>query len=162
MTNPLTHPTRTAHTGKIVSWRDRTALILMLLAFVGAFISFLAGIGASVTADPAIKVVEIWRSYGFVLCSGLFLLLAFFPRRYPGIWELAILNKAALAITGLIWLGYGIQDAATIAFSDGTLALILALSYILTRGYSGWKTLKTPATTEKREREQFSASNIRP
>ena len=119
----------------------------MLLAFAGAFISFLSGIGESVAASPATQVVEIWRTYGFGLFSGLFLLLAFFPRRYPGIWELAILNKAALAFTGGFLLGHDIKDASTILFFDGTLALIIALAYILARGYSGWAIFKTSQTT---------------
>ena len=97
MATPSTFPAKTATSMSVAPWRDRTAMVLLLLAF--------------------------------------------FPRRYPGIWELAILNKAALAVTGLILLGHDIQDASTILFSDGTLALIIALAYILTRGYSGWATL---------------------
>jgi len=143
MATPSTFPAKTATSMSVAPWRDRTAMVLLLLAFAGAFISFLSGIGGSIAASPATQMVEIWRTYGFGIFCGLFLLLAFFPRRYPGIWELAILNKAALAVTGLILLGHDIQDASTILFSDGTLALIIALAYILTRGYSGWATLKT-------------------
>ncbi|GHO42052.1 hypothetical protein [Ktedonospora formicarum] len=146
MTNSSSFPAKTAHTRNIVSWRDRTAMVLMLLAFAGALFSFLSGLGESVAASPITQVVEIWRTYGFGLFSGLFLLLAFFPRRYPGIWELAILNKAALAFTGLILLGHGTKDASTILFFDGALTLIIALAYILTRGYSGWATFKTAQT----------------
>ena len=125
-----------------------TAMVLMLLATAGAFVSFLSGIGDSLSASPATQVVEIWRSYGFGIFSGLFLLLALFPRRYPGIWELAILNKAALALTGLILMGHGIKDASTLLFFDGTLALLIVLAYLLARGYSGWATFKTARTTE--------------
>lgn len=146
MATPSTFPAQVAPSRSVASWRDRTAMVLMLLAFGGAFISFLSGIGDSVAASPVTLVVEIWRTYGFGIFSGLFLLLALFPRRYPGIWELAILDKAALAFTGLILLGHSIQDASTILFSDGTLALIITLAYILTRGYSGWATLKTSQT----------------
>lgn len=146
MATPSTFPAKTALSRGVTPWRDRTAMILMLLASGGAFISFLSSIGESVAASPATQVVEIWRAYGFGIFSGLFLLLAFFPRRYPGIWELAILNKAALAFTGLILLGHGIKDASTILFFDGTLALIIVLAYVLTRGYSGWATFKTAQT----------------
>jgi hypothetical protein len=144
MATPSSFPAKTVPSRNVASWRDRTAMILMLLAFGGAFISFLSGIGESVAASPATQVVEIWRTCGFDLFSGLFLLLALFPRRYPGIWELVILDKAALAFTGLILLGHAIKDASTILFSDGTLALIIVLAYVLTRGYNGWAILKTP------------------
>jgi hypothetical protein len=144
MAIPSSFPAKTVPSTSVASWRDRIAMVLMLLAFGGAFISFLSGIGESVAASPATQVVEIWRTYGFGIFSGLFLLLAFFPRRYPGIWELVILDKAALAITGLILLGHDIKDASTILFSDGMLALIIVLAYVLTRGYSGWAILKTP------------------
>jgi hypothetical protein len=146
MATPPTLTAKTVPSRSVASWRDRTALVLMLLAFGGAFVSFLSGLGESVAASPATQVVEIWRTYGFGIFSGLFLLLALFPRRYPGIWELAILDKAALAFTGLILLGHGVKDASTILFSDGTLALIIALAYLLTRGYSGWATFKTSQT----------------
>ena len=149
-----TFPAKTAPSRSVACWRDRTTLGLMLLAFAGAFLSFLSGIGESVTASPATQVVEIWRTYGFGIFSGLFLLLAFFPRRYPGIWALAILEKAALAITGLILLGHGIKDASTLLVFDGTLAILIALAYVLTKGYSGWATLKTSQTTEDTQRKQ--------
>lgn len=146
MTTSPTIPAKTTPLKGIASWRDRTAMVLMLLAFAGAFLSFLNGIGESIAASSATQVVEFWRTYGFGLFSGLFLLLAFFPRRYPGIWELVILNKAALTLTGLILLGHSIKDASIILLFDGTLVLITVLAYVLTRGYSGWGTFKTSQT----------------
>lgn len=143
MTIKSTSTAKTASATREASWRDRVATGLMLLAALGAFVSFISAIGESVTAGPAIQVVEIWRMYGFCVFGGLFLLLAFFPRRYPGIWELAILDKAALAVTGLVLLGHGVKDALTILIADGTLALVIVLAYILTRAYSSWGMLRT-------------------
>jgi hypothetical protein len=123
-------------TAPVASWRDRVATGLMLLAAIGAFISPVA------TASPATQVVEIWRMYGFVVFTGLYVLLAFWPRHYPGIWELAILDKAALGITGLVLLGRGVPDAQTILIFDGSLAVITFVAYLLAKGYTGWSRLR--------------------
>ena len=129
-------------TGTVAIWRDRVATGLMLLAAIGAFISFVTSISSVATASPATQVVEIWRMYGFVVFSGLYALLAFWPRRYPGIWELVILDKAALGITGLVLLGRGVADAQTILIFDGSLAVITFVAYLLAKGYTGWSRLR--------------------
>jgi hypothetical protein len=129
-------------TGPVAPWRDRVATGLMLLAAIGAFISFVTSISSVATASPATQVVEIWRMYGFVVFTGLYVLLAFWPRRYPGIWELTILDKAALGITGLVLLGRGVADAQTILIFDGSLAVITFVAYLLAKGYTGWSRLR--------------------
>lgn len=123
----------------VATWRDRAATSLMLLVTLGAFVAFVTSISAVTTASPATQVVEIWRLYGFIVFTGLFMLLAFWPRRYAGIWELVILNKAALSITGLVLLGQGITDAQTILIFDGSLAAITIAAYVLAKGYTAWK-----------------------
>jgi hypothetical protein len=110
----------------------------MLLAAAGALFSFVGSMNSVSMAGPATQVVEIWRMYGFLVFTGLYVLLAFWPRRYPGVWELAILDKAVLAITGFVLLGRGVADAQTILIADGTLAIITFVAYILAKGYSGW------------------------
>jgi len=80
--------------------------------------------------------------YGFIVFTGLYVLLAFWPRHYPGIWELAILDKAALGITGLVLLGRGVADAQTILIFDGSLAVITFVAYLLAKGYTGWSRLR--------------------
>ena len=67
-------------TGTVATWRDRVATGLMLLAAIGAFISFVTSINSVATASPATQVVEIWRMYGFLVFTGLYVLLAFWPR----------------------------------------------------------------------------------
>lgn len=129
-------------TAPVPTWRDRTATVLMLLAAVGAFFAFVSSISNVATAGPATQVVEIWRMYGFVVFTGLYVLLAFWPRRYPGVWELAILDKAALSITGLVLLGRGVVDAQTILIADGILAVITIIAYGLAKGYTGWARLR--------------------
>lgn len=124
------------------AWRDRIATGLMLLAAVGALLSFALSLTTITATSPTTQVVEIWRMYGFVVFAGIYVLLAFWPRRYPGIWELAIFNKAALGITGLILLNQGVQDADTILIFDGTITVVTLLAYLLARGYTGWSRLR--------------------
>jgi hypothetical protein len=129
-------------TGTVATWRDRVATGLMLLAAIGAFISFVTSINSVSTASPATQVVESWRMYGFVVFTGLYVLLAFWPRRYPGVWELAILDKVALGLTGLVLLSRGVADAQTILIFDGSLAVITLVAYFLAKGYTGWSRLR--------------------
>ena len=123
----------------VATWRDRVATGLMQLAMLGAFLSFVTSINTIATSSPATQVVEIWRMYGFLVFTGLYMLLAFWPRRSAGIWELVILDKAALGITGLVLLGRGVADAKTILIFDGSLAVITIVAYVLAKGYAGWK-----------------------
>ena len=59
-------------TATVATWRDRVATGLMLLAAIGAFISFVTSINSVATASPATQVVEIWRMYGFLVFTGLY------------------------------------------------------------------------------------------
>lgn len=132
------HPSSQSPLVRVTAWRDRIATGIMLLGAVGAFFSFISSISTVAAAGPATQVVEIWRMYGFFVFASLYLLLAFWPRRYPGVWELAILNKAALALTGLVLLGRGVADAQTILIFDGILAGMTLIAYVLARGYTAW------------------------
>lgn len=132
------HPSPQTSPVRVAVWRDRVATGLMLLAAVGALVSFISSISTVAAAGSATQVVEIWRMYGFVVFAGLYLLLALWPRRYPGVWELTILDKVALAITGLVLLGKGVTDAQTILIFDGILAVITLIAYILAKGYTAW------------------------
>lgn len=130
----------------VAVWRDRVGTGLMLLQAVGAFFSFIGSISSVMAANHTTLVVESWRMFGFIVFTTLFLLLAFWPRRYPGIWELIIMHKAALAITGIIVLGQGVQDAQTVLIFDGSLAVLTAIAYVLTKGYTGWSKLRTSSS----------------
>jgi len=74
--------------------------------------------------------------------AGLFVLLAFRPRRSPGVWELVIFLKTAVAVTAAVFVGGGARDAATVAAADGVLTVVLITAYFLSRGYSGWAMLR--------------------
>jgi hypothetical protein len=121
--------------------RDRIAMILLLLSAVGALFSFFGSIGPALSASPETQVVEIWRAYGYLVFAGLFVLLAFWPRRYPGVWELAIFHKVALTISAMTLIS-GATDTGTIILADGLVSVFLIVSYMLARGYAGWARLR--------------------
>ncbi len=153
----------------VAAWRDRTAAVLMILAAIGAAVSFFTSISAVSDAGTATRVVEIWRMAGFFVFTGLFVLLAWRPRLYAGVWELAIVDKAALAITGLV-LGGGYADAGSVAVFDGALAIVLIAAYALSKGYLAWgvasrsrpetrseapRSISSAPPSDRAERERF-------
>jgi hypothetical protein len=120
---------------------DQIAKVLLLLCALGAFISFFLNIENVAAVDSATKVVEIWRLYGFLVFTGLFVLLAIYPRRYAGVWELVILHKAAVSITIPLLIKNITPDIQSIAITDGVLVILVLMAYILTKGYSAWGAL---------------------
>jgi hypothetical protein len=123
------------------SRRDQAARVLLVLAAAGALVAMISAIGSVADAGPATRMVETWRLLGFGIFAGLFALLAYRPRYYAGVWELAIANKFALVLFGLAY-GTGTKDASNVLASDGTLALLLVAAYVLSRGWRAWSTLR--------------------
>jgi hypothetical protein len=122
--------------------RDRIAQALLILAAVGAVVAVVGAAGAVADAGPATRMVETWRMLGFGVFAGVFLLLAYRPRLYAGIWELAILNKLALTLTALSF-GAGTEGAGTALFADGVVTLILLAAYVLSRGWTAWSVARS-------------------
>jgi hypothetical protein len=123
------------HTSGI--WRDRIATVLMTLAGLAAVYAFMAPLLTMTSYPPSTVMVELWREFGYLVFAGLFFILAANPRLYPGVWEVSMFHKAALALSGLILLGVAADAWSTLIF-DGTLLIVLIISYLLTRGYSAW------------------------
>ncbi len=118
--------------------RDRIALGLMLLSALGALYAFVTAIGATSAAGPATQQVEAWRALGYLMFAALFVLLGLWPRRYPYLWEVVIVNKAALTVVEIVLIGKGAADAQSSALADGILTVLLVAAYLLSRGYASW------------------------
>jgi hypothetical protein len=110
----------------------------MLLGTLGALYSFVASIGVVLAADSATQQVEAWRMLGFAFFAGTMSLLAFSPRRYPGLWELLILDKTALTVVEVLLIYNQATNAQSTAIADGILSLLLLTAFICSRGYSSW------------------------
>jgi hypothetical protein len=116
-------------------------MVLMLLAAFGALSAFVGSVGTATAASPETVVVEAWRTYGFAVFAGLFVLLALRPRRYAGVWELVIFHKGAMSVTAAL-VGGGATGAPTVVMVDGILAAMTIAAYFLARGYTGWARLR--------------------
>lgn len=121
--------------------RDRAAMALMLLAALGALLAFVGSIGAATAAGFDTVVVEAWRTYGFLVFAGLFVLLALRPRHYAGVWELGIFHKGAMSVTAAL-VGGEATAASMVAMVDGILAAMTIAAYFLAKGYTGWARLR--------------------
>lgn len=118
-------------------WQDRLGRGLMWLAALGALSAFVSAIAAANAATSATIWVETWRLFGFLVFTGMFVLLAVRPRNAAGVWELAFVHKAAMAISAVIL--SGAKDAAMAGSIDGVLAVLIAVAYVCTRGWTAWK-----------------------
>ncbi|GII56565.1 hypothetical protein Pth03_49540 [Planotetraspora thailandica] len=124
--------------------RDLIARVLLLLAAVGALAAVATAVGVVADAGPATRMVETWRMLGFGVFTGVFLLLAYRPRLYAGIWELAVLNKLGLTLAALSF-GSGTDGAGEALIADGAVTLILLAAYVLSRGWTAWSTARAVA-----------------
>lgn len=118
-------------------WQDRLGRGLMWLAALGALAAFASGFVAVKDATPETIWMETWRMFGFLVFTGMFVLLALRPRNSAGIWELAFFHKTAMAVSALFL--SGAKEAAMAGTIDAVLAVIIAIAYILTRGWMAWK-----------------------
>ena len=116
---------------------------ILVLAALGALSAFVVAVSAVRAAGPETLVVESWRMFGFLVFAGVFLLLAYRPRQYPGIWELVIFHKAAVA-SFLAVVGSEAIDGTSAAIADGVLAIALVVAYLLIGGYRSWDRLRRP------------------
>jgi hypothetical protein len=118
-------------------WQDRLGRGLMWFAALGAFAAFTTAIAAVNGTMPGTAWVETWRLFGFLVFTGMFVLLALRPRKSAGVWELAFFHKAAMGISALFLSG---ADGAALAGTiDAILALVILAAYILTRAWTAWK-----------------------
>lgn len=139
----MTIPARTG-SKSISSGRQRLAAAVLVLAALGAVASFIVAASDIRATGPEAFVVESWRMFGFLVFAGIYLLLAYRPKQYPGIWELVILHKVAVAIF-LLGAGSGAVGATSVAIIDGVLALALVGAYLLVGGYRNWSQLRRSA-----------------
>ncbi len=118
-------------------WQELLGRGLMWFAALGAFSAFASAILAVDSATSDTVWVETWRMFGFLVFTGMFVLLALRPRNSAGVWELAFFHKAAMAVSALVL--SGAKEAAMAGTIDGVLAVLIMVAYILTRGWMAWK-----------------------
>jgi hypothetical protein len=120
---------------RLSTWRDAVARVVLALLAVGAVVAFLGGVSSAQEAGDGTRWVESWRAIGFLTFAALFLLVALRPRGVPGVWEILLANKAALAITALF---ESHADERSAGLVDAVLAVLIAAAYVLARGWVAW------------------------
>lgn len=118
-------------------WRDRLGRGLMWLAALGALGAFAGSLTAVRQAGPDSVWLETWRMFGFAVFAGLFALVAWRPRRNPGVWELAFGHKLAMTVAALFLAPA--PEARAAGLVDAGLAGLIAVAYICTRGWQAWR-----------------------
>lgn len=118
-------------------WRDRLGRGLMWLAAFGALSAFASSLAAVQRAGPDSVWLETWRMFGFVVFAGLFALVAWRPRRIPGVWELTFGHKLAMAVAAILLAPA--PEARAAGLVDAVLAGLIAVAYISTRGWQAWR-----------------------
>ncbi|MBN2115584.1 MAG: hypothetical protein JW730_03385 [Anaerolineales bacterium] len=117
--------------------QDRLGRGLMWLAALGALAAFVSALAGISSAAPETLWVETWRLFGFLVFTGMFVLLALRPRKSAGVWELAFFHKAAMGVSAIFLANA--EGAALAATIDAVLAVVILAAYILTRGWMSWK-----------------------
>ncbi|MFN3661363.1 MAG: hypothetical protein ACK4TM_01270 [Yoonia sp.] len=123
--------------------RDKAARYLMIalsVATLGAFANAAAEFG---TLPPDRLIVGTWQMLGFAVFAGLFALLAIWPRRMPGLWELILLHKAGVTLMNIGFIGtvsgpMPSDNPTAVVMIDGTLVALTLLAYVLAQGWRPW------------------------
>jgi hypothetical protein len=112
----------------------RGLLALLALSTIYAFID---GCRLVAAAEDDRLWVEFWRTTAYLVFAGLFAMLALAPRTRWGVWELVFGQKAAVTIFGL--LNFNVNEARRDATTDLVLVIVIAISYVLCRGWYTWQ-----------------------
>jgi hypothetical protein len=124
--------------GKDRRQRDRISFGLMGLLGLAAIFAFFRKLGMMDAYEGARAVVEAWRLLGYLVFAALYFLVAAFPRRTPGIWELLFAHKAAMVVLILtVYTDAGEDRMLTLAV-DSLLVIVTAAGYFLASGWRAW------------------------
>lgn len=116
---------------------DRIGRGLLVLDAVAALGAFAGGIATLAVAADDRLLVEGWRTFGFLVFAAMWTMLALRPRRSPGVWELILLHKVAMALFALAILPA--PEAGTSLVVDVGLIVTTAAAYVLCRGWLSWR-----------------------
>ena len=115
---------------------DRIGRVLMALMGVTAALVFATSALMLGDVPEDRFIVEGWRAFGFAVFAGIWLILAAWPRRTPGLWELLIVHKSALTV--LAFVAWGAPETQEVVFVDLALTVLTVLAYVLCRGWQAW------------------------
>lgn len=124
-------------------WADRTGRTLLALCAAATLLAFGDGISKIVNASDAQLMQEFWRTTAYLVFAGLWAILAIAPRKYPGIWELVLVQKIAVSVFALALLDK--PEAVRNATVDSSLVVATIAAYVLCRGWYTWRSWQRSA-----------------
>jgi hypothetical protein len=131
---PIFDAPLTGGTARRLDQIGRGLLALLALSTVYAFID---GCRLVAAAGDDRLWVEFWRTTAYLVFAGLFAMLAIAPRTRWGVWELVFGQKVAVTVFG--FLNFGVNEARRDATTDFFLVVVIAISYVLCRGWLTWR-----------------------
>ncbi|MFD3521811.1 hypothetical protein [Streptomyces sp. NPDC058653] len=113
---------------------------LMGLNSAVTFVVFINGFFLMADAADDRLMVEGWRTFGYLVFSAMWAMLAYRPRRVPAIWEMVIFHKVAAAVLAFTILDTteGMQSSIT----DTSVASLTIFAYVVCRGWESWRVLR--------------------
>lgn len=137
-TTPIT-PTTTVHDAPSRRW-DLVGRSLMGLNSAVTFAVFVNGLFLMAAASDDRMMVEGWRTFGYLVFSAMWAMLAYRPRQVPAIWEMVIFHKAAATVLAFTILDTteGMQSSIT----DTSVATLTVFAYIACRGWQSWRVIQ--------------------
>ncbi|MFD4696503.1 hypothetical protein [Streptomyces niveus] len=138
-TTTPTAPTTTVHDAPSRRW-DLVGRGLMGLNSAVTFAVFVNGLFLMAAASDDRMMVEGWRTFGYLVFSAMWAMLAYRPRHVPAIWEMVIFHKVAATVLAFTILDTteGMQSSIT----DTSVAALTIFAYIACRGWQSWRVIQ--------------------
>ena len=113
-----------------------------LMAFNSAitFVVFVNGFFLMADASDDRLMVEGWRTFGYLVFSAMWAMLAFRPRQAPAIWELVIVHKAAATVLALTITHT--TEGLQASISDSWVTVSTVFAYVACRGWQSWRLVR--------------------
>lgn len=123
--------------------RDKAARYLMIALSVATWGAFANAAAEFRTLPPDRLIVGTWQMLGFAVFAGLFAVLAIWPRRMPGLWELILFHKIGVTLMSIGFIGtvsgpMPSDNPTAVVMIDGTLIVVTLLAYVLAEGWRPW------------------------
>ncbi|MFD7285241.1 hypothetical protein [Streptomyces sp. NPDC059863] len=129
----------TVHSAPSRRW-DLIGRGLMGLNSAVTFAVFINGFFLMAEASDDRMMVEGWRTFGYLVFSAMWAMLAYRPRHVPAIWEMVIFHKVAATVLAFTILDT--TEGAQSSISDTTVAALTIFAYIVCRGWESWRVIK--------------------
>ncbi|MFD7089143.1 hypothetical protein [Streptomyces sp. NPDC056730] len=143
----MTSATITVRSTPSPRW-DRVGRGLMALNSAVTFAVFINGFFLMADASDDRMMVEGWRTFGYLVFSAMWAMLAYRPRQVPAIWEMVIFHKVAATVLAFTILDT--TEGMRSSFTDTSVAALTIFAYIVCRGWQSWRVIKrddAPANT---------------